>query len=196
MHSESSRCKEWKFKQLISKYLESIEVFKETFPPLSRGGKWKACGIWHLLHRNSPATSSSNVIFDIPRHSVTSPQDQANTGPTVQPWKKHLKNTGLHPGITDLTGLQVQTLDGCVRVEDRRHCLPKKKSSNQSENVLASLVTSRNNIHPLSVKKCETVNVWQVQATSGQIISNMFSGLSPFIAASVPRQTDVNDRVI
>ena len=42
-----------------------------------------------------------------------------------------------------------------------------------------------------------SVNVCQVKATSGQLISNGFTGLSPFIAAvPIASQINVNDRAI
>ena len=75
----------------------------------------KAC----LSHKTSQQTQTL-YIYRIPQHSVKSPQDQANTGPTAA---KH--PPGLHPSITDFTGLQVQTLDRCVRAEDGGHCLRK-----------------------------------------------------------------------
>ena len=59
------------------------------------------------------------------------------------------------------------------------------------------------NIHSLSVWKvrqgqCQSMSgsVCQVQATSGQLMSNGFTGLGPFIAAVIVRQIDVNDRVV
>ena len=84
--------------------------------------------------------------------------------------------------------------------------LPTKRGVHpQSENIPASLVTSRNNIHPLKFKEVRQgqsqsmwFSVWQVKATSGQLISNRFIGigLGSFIAAKIVRQIDVNDRVI
>ena len=44
--------------------------------------KCKVCGIWHLSHKTSQQTQTL-YIYRIPQHSVKSPQDQANTGPTA-----------------------------------------------------------------------------------------------------------------
>ena len=48
----------------------------------------------------------------------------------------------------DSTILQVQTLDGCVRAQDRRHCLQKKEMSSTKWKC-----PSWNNIHPLKFKE-------------------------------------------
>ena len=108
---------------------------------------------------------------------------------------------GLHPSITDFAELQVQTLDLCVHAENSRHCLQNKRwSSNQSENIPAWLVPGRNNLHSLKLKEVrhsQGLPMSEVKATSGQLISDMFTGLGPFIAAAIiARQIDANDRFV
>ena len=129
----------------------------------------------YLSQKTSLATSSStsNVISRIPR-----PGDPRSNPWTLQEALRcsKIQPPGLRPSIADFTFIQVQALDGCVRAENVRHCLEKKRrSSNQSENILASRVNSRNNIHPLQVQRSPTqsmsVNVFQVPSHS-QLISN------------------------
>ena len=148
---------------------------------------------------SATSSSASNVIYPIPRpgeprsNSWTlqdgSPSLQQNT--TTRPPPQH-HGFHIHPSSN------VWWLRSC------RERLPlpakRRRSSNQSENILASRVNSRNNIHPLQVQRSPTqsmsVNVFQVPSHS-QLISNMFTGLGPFIAAVIiVRQIDVYDRVI
>ena len=150
--------------------------------------------------KTSPATSSStsNVIYPIPRPGEPrsnpwtlqdgSPSLQQNT--TAWPPPQH-RRFYIYPSSN------VWWLRSCWE----RPPLPaKKKAVIQRENILASRVNSRNNIHPLQVQRSPTqsmsVNVFQVPSHS-QLISNMSTGLGPFITAfPVVRQIDVNERVI
>ena len=83
-------------------------------------------------------------------------------------------------------------------------CKKKEMSSTKWKCPSFTCDYSRNNIHPLKFKEVRhgqylsvSVSVCQVKATSGQLILNGFTGLSPFITAVIILcQIDVNDRVI
>ena len=85
-----------------------------------------------MLNQNQlPVTTTSNNLPNNLKSNLPHSKflDQAILGPTPEPFStgtlrcSKIQQPGLHPSITDSTILQVQTLDGCVRAEDRRHCL-------------------------------------------------------------------------
>ena len=87
-----------------------------------------------LNQKQLPVTTTSknlpnNLTSNLPHSKF---QDQAILGPTPGPFStgallgSKKQPPGLHPSIMDFTILQVQTLDGCVRAEDRSHCLQKE----------------------------------------------------------------------
>ena len=150
-----------------------------------------------------PATSSStsNVIYQPhwpTRRTQVQPVDPSARGPFAAAKYNHITTTWpppLHHQFHSTPSSNAWWLSSCWGQQP----LPAKGVIN-----LASLVTSRNNIYPLTFNEVRhyqclsvSVSVCQVKATSGQLISNGFTGLSPFIAASIIlRQIDVNDRFV
>ena len=113
-----------------------------------------------------PTTSRESTSFQVPRPGDlrSNPWTLHRGSPSLQQNTTSLQPPGLHPSFTDSTFLQVQTLDGCVRAEDGRHCLPKTwRSSNQSENILDWWIAETTSIHSV-FEKCDRVNVSQCPA--------------------------------